>query len=71
MDEKKRRITEDAIIIEQVLSGTHSGKWHGFEATGKSFKINVCTIYRFDQSNLLKGENVYFDSFQILSQLGL
>ena len=71
VDEKNRRITEDAIIIEQVLSGTHSGKWEGFEATGKSFKINVCTIYLFDQSSLLKGENVYFDSFQILSQLGL
>ena len=78
VDEKNRRITEDAIIIEQVLSGTHSAKWQGFEATGqgfeatgKSFKINVCTIYLFDQSSLLKGENVYFDSFQILSQLGL
>ena len=71
VDEKNRRITQDAIIIEQVLSGTHSGKWEGFEATGKSFKINVCTFYLFDQSSLLKGENVYFDSFQILSQLGL
>lgn len=69
--EKKRRICENAVVIEQELSGIHTGKWQGKEATGKLFTMPVCTIYSFDSSGKLIREDVYFDSTIMLRQLGL
>ncbi len=68
--EKRRYVSEKAIIIEQTLSGVHTGTWQGFAATGRAFEIPVCTVYIFGPENKLAGENVYFDAAQLLRQLG-
>ena len=70
IEERRRYITDDAIILEQTLSGHHTGTWQGVTATGRSFKIAVCTVYTFDEEGKLAGENAYFDGAFLLKQLG-
>jgi predicted ester cyclase len=59
------------VVIEQTLSGVHTGKWQGVQPTRKSFEIAVCTIYTFSSEGKLASEDVYFDSSLIYRQLGL
>lgn len=68
--ERHRYLHDEAIIIEQRLSGTHTGTWQGISATGRSFEVPVCTVYTFGKANKLAGERVYFDSALLLKQLG-
>ena len=69
--ERHRFIHDEAIIVEQTLSGRHTGTWQGVAATGRSFEIPVCTVYLFGGENRLAGERVYFDSVLLLKQLGV
>jgi SnoaL-like polyketide cyclase len=69
--ERHRYVHEEAIIIEQTLSGIHTGTWQGIVATGLSFEVPVCTVYTFGKENKLAGESVYFDSMLLLRQLGV
>lgn len=69
--EKKRRIFQDCVVIEQELNGIHTGTWQKHDPTGKKFIVPVCTIYSFDQNGKLLREDVYFDSALLLKQLGL
>jgi predicted ester cyclase len=70
IEERRRYVTDDAIIMEQTLSGQHTGTWQGVAATGRSFKVAVCTVYTFDEEGKLAGENAYFDGAFLLKQLG-
>ena len=67
--EESRHVAAQAIILEQILTGTHTGRWEGVAATGKTFEINVCTVYEFDGDGLLFAERVYFDGARLLKQL--
>jgi hypothetical protein len=67
--ERHRHVTTDAIVIEQTLSGRHTGDWEGVAATGKPFAIAVCTAYRFASDGLLASEDVYFDRARLREQL--
>jgi SnoaL-like polyketide cyclase len=69
--ERHRYIHDEAIIIEQTLSGVHTGTWQGIAATARSFEIPVCTVYIFGETNKLAVERVYFDSTLLLKQLGV
>jgi hypothetical protein len=69
--ERHRYIHDEAVIIEQTLSGRHTGTWQGIAATGHSFEVAVCTVYLFGEENKLVGERVYFDSMLLLRQLGV
>lgn len=68
--EKQRYVTSDAIIMEQTLSGEHTRTWNGIPASGRRFEVSVCTVYTFDPSGKIVGENVYFDNSYLLRQLG-
>ncbi len=70
IDVRRRHIASDAIVLEQTLSGKHTGAWQGYQATGRSFKVAVCTVYTFDEEGKLAGENAYFDRALLLKQLG-
>lgn len=69
--ERHRYVHAEAIIIEQTLSGIHTGAWQGIAVTGRSFEVPVCTVYTFGKENKLAGESVYFDSLILLRQLGV
>src|SRR5712691_10691218 len=42
-------VSEESIVVEALMSGTHSAEWQGIPATGRSFAIPVCAIFTFDE----------------------
>ena len=71
VSERRRHSSGQVVVIEQTLSGVHTGKWQGVQPTRKRFEIAVCTIYTFSSEGKLASEDVYFDSSLIYRQLGL
>lgn len=70
IDVKHRYVSEEAITLEQVVTGTHTGKWQGISPTGRKIAVAVCTVYKFDREGKLVSENVYMDTGGMLKQLG-
>jgi steroid delta-isomerase-like uncharacterized protein len=64
------RHSDDAVIVELDLLGTHLGPLGGIEATGKEFRCRMTAYFLFDDDRLTC-ERVYFDSGTILRQLDL
>jgi steroid delta-isomerase-like uncharacterized protein len=66
------RSTDDAVVVELDLLGTHLGPLRGVEPTGGSFRSRMCALFVFeDGGDGIVCERVYFDSGDILRQLGL
>jgi len=63
--------TEDAVIVEVIISGTHQGAWRGLPATGRHIEFPLCGIYTFDENDKLAGEKIYYDRGTVLRQLGV
>jgi len=62
------RHTDDAVIVEFWLLGTHKGPLLGIEPTGRAFRCRMTAFFIFDDTGLIC-ERVYFDSATILRQL--
>jgi steroid delta-isomerase-like uncharacterized protein len=62
--------TDDAVIAEFDLLGTHRGELMGIAPTGKSFRCPVIAIFFFDGEKIAN-ERIYFDTMTIMSQLGV
>jgi len=62
--------SDDAVIVEFTLLGTHTGPFGDIPPTGKAFTCRTLAIFGFDDSGLVY-ERVYFDLLTILAQLGL
>ena len=68
---QKRYVTEDAVVMEVMIRGTHLGTWRGLPATGRRVEIPLCGIYTFDAQDRLAGERIYYDRGTVLRQLGV
>ncbi len=64
------RHTDDAVVVEFDLLGTHTGEFAGFAPTGRTFRCRMAAIFEFDGDRIVC-ERVYFDTATILRQLGL
>ena len=62
--------TDDGVIVEFDLLGTHTGALAGMQPTGHSFRCRMIALFLFD-GDRIGCERVYFDSGTILRQLGL
>lgn len=62
--------TDDAVVVEFDLLGTHDGPFLGFEPTGREFRCRMVALFLFDGGGIVC-ERIYFDAMTILSQLGL
>src|SRR3954447_5766605 len=62
--------SDDAVIVEANLFGTHEGSFRGLPATGRKFEMRFCAIFVFEEDRLVC-ERVYFDSATVLRQLGI
>ena len=67
----RRYVSDEAIILEELVSGTHKGQWNGIPATGRRIQLPVCVIFPFDENDRLSGERSYFDGALLLRQLGV
>jgi steroid delta-isomerase-like uncharacterized protein len=62
--------SDDAVIVEAMLYGTHDGPYRGLPPTGRKFESRFCAMFIFEEDRLLC-ERVYFDVGTVLRQLGI
>jgi steroid delta-isomerase-like uncharacterized protein len=67
----RRHISDEAIVLEVMIRGTHLGPWRGLPATGERVEISLCGVYTFDEQDRLAGERIYYDRATVLRQLGV
>ena len=66
------RHTDDGVLVEFDLLGTHEGPLGSFEPTGKAFRCRMAALFLFEPSGTgIVCERVWFDQGTILRQLGL
>jgi steroid delta-isomerase-like uncharacterized protein len=68
---KQKHVTDDSVLLEVLIRGTHLGPWRGLPATGRRVEVPLCGVYTFDDSGRLAGERIYYDRATILRQLGV
>jgi steroid delta-isomerase-like uncharacterized protein len=62
--------SDEAVLVEAMLYGTHDGPFRGLPPTGRKFEMRFLAVFVFDEDRLVC-ERVYFDSATILRQLGI
>jgi len=68
---QRQHVTDDAIVVEVMIRGTHLGSWRGLPATGRRVDLPLCGVYTFDAHDQLAGEKIYYDRGTVLRQLGV
>jgi steroid delta-isomerase-like uncharacterized protein len=71
IDVLRRHVSDDAIVLEVIIRGTHRGAWRGLPATGRRLEFPLCGVYTFDAADRLAGERIYYDRGTVLRQLGV
>jgi len=71
IDVARRHVSDEAIITEVIISGTHTNQWRGISASGRRIEVPVCVIFPFDDNDQITGERAYYDSALWLRQLGV
>jgi steroid delta-isomerase-like uncharacterized protein len=61
---------ENAVLVEAVVRGTHTGPLRGLPPTGRSFELPILSVFAFEGQRLVC-ERVYFDAATTLRQLGV
>ena len=64
-------VAGESIFFEAQMEGTHLGTWHGWAATGRSFKSAMLVRIPIAADGLMEAEIVYNDSADIFMQLGI
>ncbi len=59
---QRRHVTDDAILVEVMIRGTHLGEWRSLPATGRRVEFPLCGVYTFDADDRLAGERIYYDT---------
>jgi steroid delta-isomerase-like uncharacterized protein len=67
----RRHITDEVVVLEVVIRGTHLGAWRGLPSTGRRVEVPLCGVYTFDDQHRLAGERIYYDRGTVLRQLGV
>jgi steroid delta-isomerase-like uncharacterized protein len=67
----RRHVTDDAVLLEVMIRGTHLGEWRGLPATERRVELPLCGVYTFDAEDRLAGERIYYDRGTVLRQLGV
>jgi steroid delta-isomerase-like uncharacterized protein len=62
------RHTDDGVVVEFWLRGTHRGELAGVAPTCRSFECRMAALFLFEGAEIVC-ERVYFDSATILRQL--
>ena len=62
--------SDDAVIVEANLYGTHDGPYGGLPPTGRKFEMRFAALFLFEEDRLVC-ERVYFDTGTVLRQLGI
>lgn len=66
-----RHVTDDNVVLEVVITGTHLGAWRGLPGTGRPIALPLCAVFDFDAEDRLAGERIYYDRATLLRQMGV
>ena len=58
IDVQRQHVTDDAILVEVIIRGTHLGGWRGLPPTGRRVEIPLCGVYTFDSDDRLAGKDL-------------
>lgn len=61
----------DQVFFSAYMEGTHEGTWHGWPATGRSFRSPMLVRIPLAADGLMEAEIVYNDSADVFMQLGI
>ena len=61
--------TENMIASEWIMSGTHTGDFPGFKATGKPFSVRGASVGVVRDGKIVRWTD-YYDRYDLMSQLG-
>jgi steroid delta-isomerase-like uncharacterized protein len=62
--------SDDAVLVEAIVRGTHLGKLGGLPPTGREYELPILAMFLFE-GDRLTCERVYFDTNTVLRQLGV
>lgn len=68
MELRSLRHADDAVIVETITRGLHTGPLLGMPPTGKPYVSRGIAIFRFEGENLVE-EIVYYDRLSLMDQL--
>lgn len=71
VDVRERHATDEHVVLETTITGTHTGPWRGLPGTGRRVEFPLCAVYSFDEEGKLAGERIYYDRATLFRQLGL
>jgi steroid delta-isomerase-like uncharacterized protein len=66
----KLHTSDDAVLMEAIARGTHTGPFRGLPPTGRSWEQQFLAIFVFE-GDALVCERVYYDTATVLQQLGI
>jgi len=67
---QRRAFTEDGVVSELVVRGTHRGDYLGIAPTGKTIEVPVAIFVSF-AAGRMASERLYYDLATLLRQLGV
>jgi len=65
----RRYLAEDAIVLEQLMTGTVTGSLLGLPGNGWRIHFRMLHVFEF-RDGLISRENVWLDSAAVADQLG-
>jgi predicted ester cyclase len=54
----REHFTDDEVVVEGRVCGTHTGEFQGFPPTGREVELPFVAFYRFDGAGKLRSERV-------------
>lgn len=63
-------VSEQGVVEESILRGTHAGRLFGLEPTHREFALPLTIVFPMQGGEIL-GERLYFDLATLVRQLGL
>lgn len=60
--------SDNAVVSEHWMTGTHLGDLHGVEPTGRRFRARMAAIFEFDGAELVN-QRLYYDAGTVARQL--
>lgn len=60
--------SDNAVVSEHWMTGTHLGDLHGVEPTGRRFRARMAAIFEFEGEHMVN-QRLYYDAGTIARQL--
>lgn len=67
---QRRAFTEDGVVSELIVKGTHKGEYLDIEPTGRTIELPVAIFVSFADGRMAS-ERLYYDLATLLRQLGV